>query len=586
MIMPLCHRLRVRAPRRTAVAMAMAGMLAPFMPAAAAPATAPAKSPAAEPAPVDGNAAIASAEQALRRGDCGAGSRLYRQASQVLEQPELAAHASAVALGCGQYATAHAIAEAWLTFSPGDTGAMLALTQAELGSYQIPEARRHFRELLDGAGKKVSETIDAVVQRAGSEPTLAMLRDLDAAPLHGAEAQLELGALALDAWDATLALHYAQGARGAGANGPAAALLTARAEAILGNAAGADAAARQAGAEPGGRLALAQALLVLGDDVAAQKELERLRTDPEVGGGAARLLAQFAMENGDYAVAEQRCQALVSDPNSAPLAVYYLGLIAERRGDDAAARRDYSLLAGTGFEPQARRRVAAMLYRQGERDAAVRVLNAAADADPEDRIHSELAAADLLSVSGAADEAISRIDSAAKRSPGNFEIAYQRAVLLERAGRIDAAIADLESLHRARPLDASVTNALGYTLADHKRDLQRAEQLIRAALATQPDNPAVLDSLGWVLYRRGQSAAAIAPLARAFRLLHDGDIGAHWGEVLWAAGQKTEARAVWLRALAVDPDNVLLGQTVRRFAPTLKAPKPPPALEPAPRTSV
>jgi tetratricopeptide (TPR) repeat protein len=586
MIMPLCHRLRVRAPRRTAVAMAMAGMLAPFMPAAAAPATAPAKSPAAEPAPVDGNAAIASAEQALRRGDCGAGSRFYRQASQVLEQPELAAHASAVALGCGQYATAHAIAEAWLTFSPGDTGAMLALTQAELGSYQIPEARRHFRELLDGAGKKVSETIDAVVQRAGSEPTLAMLRDLDAAPLHGAEAQLELGALALDAWDATLALHYAQGARGAGANGPAAALLTARAEAILGNAAGADAAARQAGAEPGGRLALAQALLVLGDDVAAQKELERLRTDPEVGGGAARLLAQFAMENGDYAVAEQRCQALVSDPNSAPLAVYYLGLIAERRGDDAAARRDYSLLAGTGFEPQARRRVAAMLYRQGERDAAVRVLNAAADADPEDRIHSELAAADLLSVSGAADEAISRIDSAAKRSPGNFEIAYQRAVLLERAGRIDAAIADLESLHRARPLDASVTNALGYTLADHKRDLQRAEQLIRAALATQPDNPAVLDSLGWVLYRRGQSAAAIAPLARAFRLLHDGDIGAHWGEVLWAAGQKTEARAVWLRALAVDPDNVLLGQTVRRFAPTLKAPKPPPALEPAPRTSV
>ena len=586
MIMPLCHRLRVRAPRRTAVAMAMAGMLAPFMPAAAAPATAPAKSPAAEPAPVDGNAAIASAEQALRRGDCGAGSRFYRQASQVLEQPELAAHASAVALGCGQYATAHAIAEAWLTFSPGDTGAMLALTQAELGSYQIPEARRHFRELLDGAGKKVSETIDAVVQRAGSEPTLAMLRDLDAAPLHGAEAQLELGALALDAWDATLALHYAQGARGAGANGPAAALLTARAEAILGNAAGADAAARQAGAEPGGRLALAQALLVLGDDVAAQKELERLRTDPEVGGGAARLLAQFAMENGDYAVAEQRCQALVSDPNSAPLAVYYLGLIAERRGDDAAARRDYSLLAGTGFEPQARRRVAAMLYRQGERDAAVRVLNAAADADPEDRIHSELAAADLLSVSGAADEAISRIDSAAKRSPGNFEIAYQRAVLLERAGRIDAAIADLESLHRARPLDASVTNALGYTLADHKRDLQRAEQLIRAALATQPDNPAVLDSLGWVLYRRGQSATAIAPLARAFRLLHDGDIGAHWGEVLWAAGQKTEARAVWLRALAVDPDNVLLGQTVRRFAPTLKAPKPPPALEPAPRTSV
>jgi hypothetical protein len=378
--------------------------------------------------------------QALQRGDCGAGSRLYRQASQVLEQPELAAHATSVALACGQYATAHAIAEAWLKFSPGDTGATLALTQAELGNYQIPEAQRHFRELLDGAGKKVAEAIDAVVQRAGSEPTLAMVRNIDAAPLRGADAQLELGALALDGWDATLALHYAQGARTAGASAPAAALITARAEAILGNAAGADAAARQAGAEPGGRLALAQALLVLGDDGAAQRELERLRTDPDAAGGAARLLAQFAMESGDYAVAEQRCQALINDPNSAPLAVYYLGLIAERRGDDVAARRDYSLLSGTSFEPQGRRRVAAILYRQGERDAAVRVLNATRDADPDERIRSELAAADLLSVSGAADEAISRIDSAAKRSPGNSEIAYQRAVLLERAGRVDAAV--------------------------------------------------------------------------------------------------------------------------------------------------
>jgi tetratricopeptide (TPR) repeat protein len=581
MTMRLFHRLPVF--------IAMAAMSVAFA-AVAAPVAAPATAPTDAIAPMDADAAVASAEQALQRGDCGAASRLYRQASQALEQPELAAHASAVALGCGQYATAHAIAEAWLKYSPGDTSAMLALTQAELGNYQVVEARKHFRDLLgsvgQGAGKKVSESIDAVAQRSGSEPTLAMVRDLDAPPLHGADAQLELAGLALDAWDATLAIHYAQGAKAAGAGAPATAAMIARAEAILGNAAGAEAAARQAAATPNGKLTLAEAFLVLGDDAGALRELERLRTDADVGGGASRLLAQFAMERGDYAVAEQRCQALISDPNSAPLAVYYLGLIAERRGDDPAARRDYSLLAGTSFEPQGRRRVALMLYRAGERDTAVRVLNAARDADPEERIRSELAAADLLSTSGAAEEAISRIDSAAKRSPGNPEISYQRAVLLERAGRVDAAIAELESLHKARPLDAGATNALGYTLADHKRDLPRAEQLIRAALATQPDNPALLDSLGWVLYRRGQSGAAVAPLARAYRLLHDGDVGAHWGEVLWAAGKKEEARAAWQRALAADPDNVLLGKTVRKFAPTMKAPKPPPALEPAPRTSI
>ena len=131
-----------------------------------------------------------------------------------------------------------------------------------------------------------------------------------------------------------------------------------------------------------------------------------------------------------------------------------------------------------------------------------------------------------------------------------------------------------------------MTNALGFTLADHRRELKRAEELIRASLVAQPDNPALLDSLGWVLHRRGQNAAAVAPLARAFRLLHDGDIGAHWGEVLWSTDQKAAARQAWQRALIADPDNKLLAATVHRYAPALKAPKPPPALESAPRTSI
>lgn len=534
----------------------------------------------------DGNAAIVSAETALQRGDCGVASTLYRQAAQKLARGELAARGTAIALACGQYPVARASAERWLALVPGDTEATLALTHAALGSYQISDARHYFKTLLSVAGGKIPAAIDALAQRAGSEPVLAMVRDFEDPKLHGAEAQLALATVALEGWDARLALHFARSARAAGASAANVAMIAARAYAVLGDAMGARAEARAATGEKSARLTLAQVLLVLGQDAAAETELQRLRSDPDVGAGAARLLAQFAIENGDYAVAEQRCNALLADPGSAPLAVFYLGLIAERRGDEATASRNYALLAGTGFEPQGRRRAAGILYRQGERDAAVRVLNAAREATPDERIRGELAAAELLSVSGTVDEAVSRIESALRRSPGNPEIAYQRAVLLERAGRVDAAVAALENLHRERPLDAGIGNALGFTLADHKRDLPRAEQLIRAALVSQPDNPALLDSLGWVLYRRGQNAVALPPLERAFRLLHDGDIGAHWGEVLWAAGQKGAARAAWLRALTADPDNKLLGATVHRYAPTISAPIPPPALEPAPRTSI
>ena len=92
-------------------------------------------------------------------------------------------------------------------------------------------------------------------------------------------------------------------------------------------------------------------------------------------------------------------------------------------------------------------------------------------------------------------------------------------------------------------------------LADHNRELTRAEKLISAALKSEPDNPAILDSMGWLDYRRGNARDALPLLERAFRLDQDGDIGAHWGEVLWSIGDKAKAREAWSRALIADPDN-------------------------------
>ncbi len=582
MIMPLCHRPSPIAPSLVAVSACLAALLAiPLGRAAIAGAAA-----ASTDGTTDGNAAIVSAEAALQRGDCGMATTRYQQAVQELAEPQLASHAAAVALACGQYALARTLASRWVQLAPGDADATLALVRADLGAQQISEARRHFSLWLAAGAQHIPETIGALSQSSGSEPTLAMLRDLDAPPLAAAATQLATATLALEAWDARLALRHAQRAREAGAGEADVAQITARAQAVLGDAKAASAAARLAATGKGGRLTLAQSLMVLGQDDAAQAELLGLLTDPESGSAAARLLAELAIERADYAVAEQRCNGLLHDAASAPMAVYYLGLIAERRGDDDAATRNYALLMGTAFEGEGRRRTAGILYRQGDRDSAVRVLGAPRDAEPDERIRAELAGAELLSVAGAADEALSRVNSALRRSPGNPDISYQRAVLLERAGRVGEAIAALEALHRERPLDDNVSNALGYTLADHRRELARAEQLIRAALAGQPDNPAVLDSLGWVLFRRGQGSAALPVLERAFRLLHDGDIGAHWGEVLWAAGKKSQAKMAWQRALAADPENPRLAATVHRYAPGLSAPKPPPALEPAPLTTI
>ena len=97
-----------------------------------------------------------------------------------------------------------------------------------------------------------------------------------------------------------------------------------------------------------------------------------------------------------------------------------------------------------------------------------------------------------------------------------------------------------ESLLKDRPEDASLLNALGYSLADRNQKLPRAEALIRKALEASPDNPAFLDSLGWVLFRRGDIPGALPHLERAYRIFPDAEIASHWGEA--AVGERQAGR--------------------------------------------
>jgi predicted negative regulator of RcsB-dependent stress response len=82
-----------------------------------------------------------------------------------------------------------------------------------------------------------------------------------------------------------------------------------------------------------------------------------------------------------------------------------------------------------------------------------------------------------------------------------------------------------------------------------------------------PDNPAAIDSLGWVQFRQGDAKGAAATLAHAYSLGHDPEIAAHWGEALWMSGQQAEARRVWAAALAREPDSKQLKATIKRLIP-------------------
>jgi tetratricopeptide (TPR) repeat protein len=528
----------------------------------------------------DSNALIMTAEIALQRNDCGRASANYTIAAQRLADAKLAARATDVALDCGQYQAAERAAARWRALVPSEPAALHAAMRAELGQYKIDDARSDFEGWFKSgglanarsAGKDdtgaagVAEAVRLLAQESGVPATLAMLRGVQIAPLQTGPSQLAMADLALDGWNYREALQYGQKALGAGAAAAPTQLVLARAHAGLGEAdqAVAAAAAARTASPKDQTFASADVLMMLGRDREARTTLETLRDTPGMHMQAQRRLGLLAFNRGDYEEAQRDFSELLKDHDSSAIAVYYLAAIADRRDDVATALRGYQLLGGTALDGAARDRAATLLYKQGQREQALQLLQPTDDASPQTRLNAEIEQAQLLSNGGEADQSLARIDDALARFPAHPDLLYQKSILLEKAGRTEAAITQLESLYRERPQDGAISNALGFLLADHNRELARADRLITAALKSEPDNPAILDSMGWLDYRRGNSREALPLLERAFRLAQDGDIGAHWGEVLWSLGEKSKAREAWSRALVADPDNALVRAAQQR----------------------
>jgi Flp pilus assembly protein TadD len=263
--------------------------------------------------------------------------------------------------------------------------------------------------------------------------------------------------------------------------------------------------------------------------------------------------------------AQQRFSELAASGQTTEAPLLYLADISAREGDTDAAIAGYRRLYDSSVALQARARAAALLLSRSDRKEALTLLDDYATEHPESEFDLTLTKAHLLADHGEAEAGVQLLDASLQRYPSHPSIEYERATILEQAGRVHDSVEVLQHLLTERADDPTLLNALGYTLADHNLELSRAESLIRKALVTMPDNPAALDSLGWVRFREGDSKAALATLERAYNISHDAEIAAHWGEALWASGDHQQARKVWAEAIAREPDSQPLKATVARF---------------------
>jgi len=181
------------------------------------------------------------------------------------------------------------------------------------------------------------------------------------------------------------------------------------------------------------------------------------------------------------------------------------------------------------------------------------------------RSQSYQAEAQILQDASQADEAMKLLNDALADLPGEIPLRYARALLAVELDQLELAENDLRKIISSQPGNAAAINALGYTLADRTDRYDEAELLIFQAYELEPEDASIIDSMGWIAYRFGRLEEAERYLREAWKTLRNAEIAAHLGEVLWARGQKDEARSLWELGMQMGGDNRTLLETMQRL---------------------
>ncbi|HVS55095.1 MAG TPA: tetratricopeptide repeat protein [Casimicrobiaceae bacterium] len=294
-----------------------------------------------------------------------------------------------------------------------------------------------------------------------------------------------------------------------------------------------------------------------------QRLLDEDKSDRDIQFAVAAISVQMK----DYATAERMFEELRSAGVDPGAVAFYLGQIAEetKRFDAAIAR--YREVTDGERAWIATLRIATVLAKKGDIEGARRYLASLKPENRERGIEVRQAEAQVLRDAGDYKGAYAVLSSALAAEPNSVELIYDVAMVAEKLDRLDEVESRLTRLIELRPDNPQALNALGYTLVDRTPRTAEGLKLIEKALTLAPEDPSILDSMGWAHFRMGNLGDSEKFLRRALADRPDPEIAAHLGEVLWAKGERNRAKEVWQSQLKETPDNALLLETVRRLAP-------------------
>ena len=548
---------------------------------------------AEESAPFDGGLMyeLMIAELAGRRGQLDVATAGYLSASERSDDPRVADRAARLAMFGRRWSDAETAARRWIELDGEARDAREVLARALLLQGRDEDAAAEYVALVglvpaapdaegEGAVADDASTTRAEVLRG----LFASLREEDPARARvvldalaetypdEAEAHLGVARLALAANDRDGALEAVERALAEDPGNPDAELIRARVRLSSGRADEAfDGLERALEASPDDvplRLGRARLLAEAERTDEAIAEFERLHELAPDDGDVLLTIGLLALEAGRTEPARRYLESLLANGAHADQANFYIARIDDDAGERASAIAHYEAVGPGPLYPDARIRAAELIALEGDLPGGRERLERLAAEVPDPALAPRLLVAEsrMLQQAGDPAEAVVVLSDGLERFPDDADLLYARALAADGAGDPDTLERDLANLIEMQPDNAHALNALGYHLADANRRLDEAETYLEKAVALEPDDPAILDSVGWLRYRQGRLDEAEELLREAYALYPDGEIAAHLGEVLWVRGERDEARAVWDAALAESPDHEVLVRVVEKFA--------------------
>lgn len=312
--------------------------------------------------------------------------------------------------------------------------------------------------------------------------------------------------------------------------------------------------------DPGLLLRMGRARMELGEsaqaEVLIQEAGQLLPKDPAVAASKAELL----IREGRFKEARESLELLSRVNPTSHFPWYFLGIVdlEEHRDVEAIRKFERSIALNPDFEPAFADLSVAQMNQKEFREALATLTRAGA------RFTNSFRIAFLTGIAqtripdmNAALASFEHAEKLAERSsPESLDARYyfQVGAALERGGRMEESVRYLEKSLELQPDFDEALNHLGYLWAEKGIELDRAHDMIRRAVAAEPENPAYLDSMGWVLFKQGKPAEALVWMEKAVRLLPEPDatVYDHLGDVLAALGRKSDARDAWQKSLSLE----------------------------------